>query len=111
MNPAQTATLKYWQTRYPAQFAQALQNAGVSGFGQTGTFNDIMSSLTGLLTSYGQYKVATDIATSQSSANRNLLGLPGSGVAGVTGSTNWILYGGIALVGVVVLMFVMKKKK
>jgi len=108
MTPVQTATLNYWKGKYPAQFAQALAASGVVGFGQTSTFNDIMSNLTGVLTSYGQYRVASQIAASGASANRNVLALPGSGT---TGTTNWILYGGIALVALVAIGIFMKKRK
>jgi len=110
MTPEQTATLQYWQKRFPRQFAIAARANGVTGFGQTSTFNDVLSSLTGLLTSYGQYKVASDIATSGTAANRGLLALPGSGVTG-TGTTNWILYGGIGLVAVVGIVLFTRKKK
>jgi len=108
MTPVQLATLNYWKQKYPAQFAQALAASGVVGFGQTSTFNDIMGSLTGVLTSYGQYRVASQIADSGNAANRNVLSLPGSGT---TGTTNWILYGGIALVALVAIGIFMKKRK
>lgn len=110
MTPEQTATLSYWQKRFPRLFSLAARQAGVTGFGQTTDFNSILGSLTGLLTSYGQYKVATDIATSGQAANRGLMTLPGSGVV-TTGTTNWILYGGIALVAVVGIVLFTRKKK
>lgn len=113
MTSAETATLKYWQARFPRQFAQAARVAGVTGFGQTdttgtSTFDSVMGSLTGLLTSYGQYKVASQIADSQTAAKSGVLTLPGSAT---TGTTNWILYGGIALVGLVALAVFMKKRR
>lgn len=112
MNAAQTATLQYWQKRFPRQYAQAVRLAGVdTGFGQTSTgstFDSILGGLSGLLTSYGQYKIASQVVSSQQAASQNVLALPGS--AGST-TTNWLLYGGIALVAVVAVVLIAKKRK
>ena len=110
MNPMQQQTFQYWQRRYPSLMRQALKQAGVTGFGQTGTFSSIMSNLSGLLTSYGQYRIASDVANSATAANRNVLSLPGSAVGG--SSTNWVLIGGVALIAVVgIAMFAGRRKK
>ena len=113
MTPAELATLNYWRKRFPRQFAQAAHAAGITGFGQTdttgSTFDSVMGSLTGLLTSYGQYRVASQIADSQTAAKSGVLALPGN--TSGAGTTNWILYGGIALVGLVVVAVFMKRRK
>lgn len=110
MNQAQSATFRYWQKKYPALVAQAVQAAGVAGqpgFGQTDTFDSIMGSLNSLLTSYGQYKIASDVATSQTSANKNILSLPGTGST----ATNWLLIGGVGLLAVVGIVLFARKRR
>lgn len=119
MNSAQRQTLAYWKRTQPALYAQAVAQfhaagnpmAGMAGFGQsTGTdFNSILGNLTNLLTSYGQYKVATDVANSQTSANRSILSLPGT-TAGGTSMTTWLILGGAVLVGLVAFLGFRKKR-
>ena len=112
MNAAQQKTFNYWKARYPALMNQAVAQAnatGQPGFGQTDTFSSIMGNLTNLLTSYGQYKIASDVATSGSTANRNILSLPGSGVGG--SSMNWIMIGGVALIAIVGIAIFAKRRK
>lgn len=106
MNQAQTATINYWKRTQPALFKQAAK--GVPGFGQTDTFDSIMGNLNSLLTSYGQYKIASDVATSQANANRNVTALPGSGT-GV--SRNWLMIGGIGLIAVVAAVLLFRRKR
>ena len=118
MTSAQVATLNYWKRRYPRLYAQAYRQANVhahTGLGQadttssgTSTFDSIMGGLSGLLTSYGQYRIASDVVNSQTSARQNILSLPGSGVGS---TTNWLMIGGVALVAIVGIAVFLKKRK
>ena len=111
MNAAQQKTLNYWNQRYPALVAQAVQNlqASQAGFGQTSDFSSVMDNLTNLLTSYGQYKIASDVANSGTSANRGVLNLPATPAG--AGSTNWVLIGGVGLLAIVGLVVFMRKRR
>lgn len=112
MNAAQVTVYRYWKARHPDLMRTAVARAGatgMTGFGQTDTFSSVMGNLTNLLTSYGQYKIASDVAASTTAANRNVLSLPGSGTTG--SSMNWIMIGGVALIAIVGIAIFAKRRK
>ncbi|MGH8401827.1 MAG: LPXTG cell wall anchor domain-containing protein [Gammaproteobacteria bacterium] len=106
---AQQSTLAAIAKKYPSLYAQALQS--VSGFGQSASsdsFNSILDGLTTLATNYGQYKVAQDMVSAQTSANQGTV----ANVVKSSGGINWFLIGGVALlIGIAGFAFIRKKKR
>lgn len=111
MNTAQVKTLQYWNGKYPELMQQAIRRVQdqQAGFGQTSDFSSIMGNLTNLLQSYGQYRIASDVANSGTSANRGVVNLPVAPAG--TKTINWVLVGGVGLLAVVGILIFVKRKR